>query len=939
MTAVVILHYNRIDLTTGCVRSVWEQTEKPLHVLVVDNASTAHDEKTLANALPPGTETLRMESSGGFSGGMNAGIRVVLRDPKVDSVLLLNNDTRCPPGLVAALRATLESDSSIGMVGCEQKGADGGESQPAAYRLSGFFAIPRPVEPGEPFDYLQGSCLLVRRAALENVGLWDESFFFFGEDTDLSLRFRKAGWKLALAPEATILHLGSATIGGASGLQSAWYRSGMRRLLDKWRTSPWLRAFPPFAFRLIVDLLKGRFAAVCGGIRGFRHPALAADTRLSRPPEKCVTIAVNTLFFIPGEVGGSETYLRQTLRAMAAIATRHRFLVLTTRENHDTLLADLSPFGNVFLVPTGVVARSRLSRLFGEWRTVPRLLRRYRAAVLWNPGNFALSQKVCPSVTTLHDMQYRHFPEDYSPVELLAMRLFTALTVRASSRVLAISEFTKGEILRFFPALRGRIDVVPHGVADTPADRAPAGEPLEPPTVLCVANSYPHKRLQDAVGIFAALATEFPSLRLRIVGQPRRGEKALRRAIQDLPTDMQSRVCRDDRIPSAALARAYRSCAVFLSTSRYEGFGLPVLEALHAGAAVVACRAGAVSEVGGDAVSYFEPGNLDQAAELIRGILKTPPTTATRARFRVHASSFTWTRTAEETLRLLLPRIPRVTVITPCFNSTATLPFLLDSIDKQAEDVADGLFEMEHIVMDGGSTDGTLDLLASRSRPWRIVISEPDHGPADAINKGFARATGDYVAWLNADDSYAPTALIRAVNALERRPRASFAFGRCPIVDANGAEIRRPITRFKELFFPFHFRWVLQTLNFVSQPATLFRKSALDAAGPLRTDLKAAWDYDLLLRLRRLGPCVRIPGRVPIAYFRWTPASISGANFRRQFDEELALAIADAGRFSLPAILHRAVRWGIVTIYARMTKRSAAPTPGSSKPTDSGIGN
>ena len=269
-------------------------------------------------------------------------------------------------------------------------------------------------------------------------------------------------------------------------------------------------------------------------------------------------------------------------------------------------------------------------------------------------------------------------------------------------------------------------------------------------------------------------------------------------------------------------------------------------------------------------------------------------------------------------------RIPRVTVVTPCFHSAATLPALLDSIDEQAEAVADGFFELEHIVMDGGSTDGTLDLLASRQRPWRTVVSEPDKGPADAINKGFALATGDYVAWLNADDAYAPTALLRAVDALERHPRASFAFGRCPIVDANGAEIRRPITRFKELFFPFPFRWVLQTLNFVSQPATLFRRSALEAAGPLRTDLKAAWDYDLLLRLLRQGPCVRIRGRFPVAYFRWTPASISGANFRRQFDEELAIAIADAGRFSLPAILHRAVRWGIVTIYARMVRNAAA---------------
>ena len=927
MTAVVILHYNRLDLTAGCARSLGEQTVGPLRVIVVDNASDEHGAKALAIALPPGTETLRMKTSGGFSGGMNAGIRLALRDPAVDSVLLLNNDTRCPPGLVASLREALESDPSLGAVGCTQEGAYGGEAQPAAYRLSGFFAIPHPVGPGKPFDYLQGSCLLVRREALESVGLLDESFFFFGEDADFSLRLRKAGWKLALAPGAKILHLGSATIGAASGLQSAWYRSGIRRLLYKWRSFPWLRSFPPFVFRLLVDLAKGRVAAVWGGIRGFCRPNFAADRRLAQPPEDGATIAVNVLFYLPGEVGGSETYLRQTLRAMAAQAPHHRILVLTNRENHDTLLADLSPFGNVFLVPTGISARNRLSRLLGEWRTVPRLARRYGADVLWNPGNFALPQESCPSVTTLHDMQYRRFPEDYSAAGLRVMRFFTAKTARSSAQVLAISEFTRDEILRFFPALQGRIDVVRHGVADPPAPAKAAASKAGPPTLLCVANSYPHKRLEDAVRIFEAVAGDAPELMLRIVGCPRRGERRLRRAIRTLPEPLRQRVCRDYRISEAELAEAYRGCAAFLSTSRYEGFGLPVLEALRAGAPVVACRAGAVPEIGGDCVLWYEPDDLDAAVGHVRKILKTPPTDAERNRFRTRAAGFTWAHTAEGTLRALLPR-PRVVVVTPCFNAAATLPELLDSVDAQAADAERGLFELEHLVFDAGSTDGSRDILAARARPWRRVFLESDHGPADAINKGFARASGaQYVAWLNADDIYAPGALARAVAELRIHPEASFVFGRCPIVNAEGREIRHIVTWFKECFYSFPRRCVLRTLNFVSQPATLFRKSAVDAAGPLRTDLTAAWDYDLLLRLLRQGPCVRIAGSSPMACFRWTPGSISGANTRRQFDEELSVALEDAGSLSPTGILHRVARVCVLVIYARMRRGEKASAP------------
>ena len=176
------------------------------------------------------------------------------------------------------------------------------------------------------------------------------------------------------------------------------------------------------------------------------------------------------------------------------------------------------------------------------------------------------------------------------------------------------------------------------------------------------------------------------------------------------------------------------------------------------------------------------------------------------------------------------------------------------------------------------------------------------------------------MAWLNSDDRYAPHALARGVAALARHPRAAFCFGRCPIVDADGREIRRFVTRFKEAWFPLSCRAAIRTLNYVSQPATLVRRTAWDAAGPLRTDLKAAWDYDLWLRLWRRGGAVRIPGRDPVAFFRWTPGSISGANYERQFREELAVARADAGRFAPTALLHRLVARGIVACYRRMNR-------------------
>lgn len=228
--------------------------------------------------------------------------------------------------------------------------------------------------------------------------------------------------------------------------------------------------------------------------------------------------------------------------------------------------------------------------------------------------------------------------------------------------------------------------------------------------------------------------------------------------------------------------------------------------------------------------------------------------------------------------------------------------------------------ELEYIVVDGASTDGSLAILERFRRDIDVLISEPDQGPASAINKGLMRATGDLVGWLNADDYYHPDALARAAAALAAHPGRALCFGRCEIVDEQGREIRGGITRFKEAFFPVSSRFAIQCVNYVSQPALFFRRGAMAAAGLLREDLKAAFDYEFHLRLWRRGGAAVIPGG-PVSAFRWHAASISGQQFRRQFREEYDAAAADAGRLSPQALIHLGVRWGIVGSYMLMTRR------------------
>jgi glycosyltransferase involved in cell wall biosynthesis len=225
--------------------------------------------------------------------------------------------------------------------------------------------------------------------------------------------------------------------------------------------------------------------------------------------------------------------------------------------------------------------------------------------------------------------------------------------------------------------------------------------------------------------------------------------------------------------------------------------------------------------------------------------------------------------------------------------------------------------DLEYIVIDGGSADDSLEIIMSYEQDISQIISEEDRGPVSAINKGLRLASGEIVAWLNADDRYHPGALTRVAQAMTAYPDRALCFGACRIIDDSGREIRRGITRFKEAFFPLSSRFTIQCLNYISQPAMFFRRSALEAAGYLREDMVAAWDYDFILRLWRQGGAVHVPG-APLADFRWHTGSISARRFAIQFKEEFDAAARDAGWLAPQTWIHWLVRWGIVGAYTLM---------------------
>lgn len=370
-------------------------------------------------------------------------------------------------------------------------------------------------------------------------------------------------------------------------------------------------------------------------------------------------IGVNTLFYIPGEVGGSETYLRQTLRAMVEARPDVEMVLFTNVENDETLRKDMAGQKQVSFAKMNLRAMNRYARIIREQVELPGLVRKAGVDVLWSPGYTACLTTGCPQVVTIHDMQFRNHAEDMNWREWLATAFLVTVSAKKCRSVVAVSQFSRCEIVKY-TGVNDRIVFVTHegvNAAFGCVVRDIKGEvrkclPDDRPYILSVSNTYPHKNMHSLVDAFAGIERSMQH-RLVLVGNARRGEPAVAKSLSVLSDP--SRVTRLSGLTMERLVPLYQGADVFVFPSLYEGFGLPVLEAMMAGVPVIAGRHGSIPEVGGS--HFVDCGNSDAVSieKAIRDVLSWTQDRrkAHTAAAREHASSFTWRQTAEGTLRVL----------------------------------------------------------------------------------------------------------------------------------------------------------------------------------------------------------------------------------------------------------------------------------------------
>ena len=361
-----------------------------------------------------------------------------------------------------------------------------------------------------------------------------------------------------------------------------------------------------------------------------------------------IRIGVNALYLIPGGVGGTEIYLRNLIRTLAEIDEANEYVLFTNRETGRTLSPGRA---NFVVLEQSVRASFRPGRIVWEQIALPLAISAHRLDVLLNPGFTAPILCGCPQVTVFHDLQHKRHPEHFRWFDLPFWRFLLFWSAHVSRTLIADSEATRADLVRFYRLPHAKIRVVPLGVESKFFEIASKRRPE--PFLLSVSTLHPHKNLDRLLRAFAEFRRARPEFRLVIAGL--RGFDAINLEQLQEELGLQGAVNFTGWIPREELYDLYARAFAFLYPSTFEGFGLPVLEALASGIPTACSNIEPLASMAAEAALQFDPGdNTALLNTMIRIVSDEPLRTELASAGPDRAARFSWKTTALLTLDTLV---------------------------------------------------------------------------------------------------------------------------------------------------------------------------------------------------------------------------------------------------------------------------------------------
>ncbi|MBJ7348222.1 MAG: glycosyltransferase family 4 protein [Thermoleophilaceae bacterium] len=370
-------------------------------------------------------------------------------------------------------------------------------------------------------------------------------------------------------------------------------------------------------------------------------------------------VGLNLLYLVPGKVGGTEVFARELVSALATEAPGTEFIVFCGSEAQLSLAQAGWP-ENVRVVAVKLPSALKPLRILVELFWLPRLAKRERVQLLHSLGTTAPLWSHCPRVVTIHDLIYHHFPDTFPRLARAGLEFIVPRSARRSQRIHADSLATKNDLIATYSLPAEKIDVIYLGlgmaqpsVVTSESELRTRFELGDGDVVLSVAAALAHKNIGRLLDAFAAVLKSHigsqPPPTLVIAGHAGLEQEQLIAHADRL--GIGSSVRFTGWVESGDIEGLYAIASCFVYPSMFEGFGMPVLEAMQRGTPVASSNATSLAEVAGDGAELFDPLDCDKmSAAIERLLLDRPYREALIARGHTQAAKFTWQKTARETL-------------------------------------------------------------------------------------------------------------------------------------------------------------------------------------------------------------------------------------------------------------------------------------------------
>ncbi|MCB9184303.1 MAG: glycosyltransferase family 4 protein [Flavobacteriales bacterium] len=337
-------------------------------------------------------------------------------------------------------------------------------------------------------------------------------------------------------------------------------------------------------------------------------------------------IAVNTRLLLPDKLEGIGWFTHETMRRIVRAHPEHEFHFLFDRACDKRFLYASNVKPVVMHPPT---RHPLLYRLWFDW-LLPRKLKAIQADAFISPDGFLALRSAVPTLAVMHDLNFEHHPEDLPPKYSAYYRSYFPRFARHAARLATVSEFSRHDIAQRYEVDEGRIDVVYNGVGEVfgPTDDAAKRAARErftqgSPYIICVGSLHPRKNIARLLLAFDQLLERQPSdLRLLVVGERFWWDERMEQAWKQLKH--QDRVLFTGRLGQQDLHQALAAAHALAFTSYFEGFGIPVAEAMRCGVPVVAAEATCLPEIAGDAAHYCDPFSVADISRALADVWNDP---------------------------------------------------------------------------------------------------------------------------------------------------------------------------------------------------------------------------------------------------------------------------------------------------------------------------